>query len=168
MEKAALYATTRVNSNMDRYGILQWNVQVVRNKKDEILDLIEIYKLNIIAVQESKLSEGVNFRISNYNIVRRDGTFNHTHEGVATLIHASIPYEAAVLNTPMQAIAVRVRLHKVITICNIYSLRSQVLNCQLLEDIHRQLPKPVIILGDFNAYKFMWVVGHDGCKRERN
>ena len=58
------------------------------------------------------------------------------------------------MNTPMQALAVRVRLHKVRTICNIYSPISQVLNCQLLEDIHSS--KPVIILGDFNAYNIMW------------
>ena len=42
-----------------------------------------------------------------------------------------------------------------------------VLNCRLLEDIHRQLPKQVIILRDFNAYNIMWgSVTTDARRRE--
>ena len=95
------------------------------------------------------------------SLSRKDGTYNRTpHGGVATFIHSSIPYETVELNTPLQAVAVRVQLHKLITVCNIYSPVSQILNCQLLQDIYRQLPQPAMILGDFNAHNRMW--GSDG------
>ena len=40
---------------MESYGILQWTVQGIRNKKEEILEMVDRYKVNIICVQETML-----------------------------------------------------------------------------------------------------------------
>ena len=138
---------------MNSHGILQWNVQGIRNKKDEILEMVDQYKVNIIFVQETKLADYVNFNIPGYSVVRKDGTYNRTsHGGVAIFIHDSMPCDVVNLQTPIQEIAVRAKLRTTVTICNIYSPGSQELNCHLLEDIYQQLPQPMIILGDFNAH----------------
>ena len=36
-------------------GMLQWNIQGAREKKEELLDSIELYKPSIVALQETKL-----------------------------------------------------------------------------------------------------------------
>ena len=40
---------------MGKYSTLQWNVQGLRNKKDELLELVHLNRSNIIALQETKL-----------------------------------------------------------------------------------------------------------------
>ena len=88
-------------------------------------------KLNLIVVQESKLAECTNLNIPNYNVVRRDGTYNRTPPGGdEAFIHSSIPHETIELNTQLQLVAVRVQLQKFITVSNIYSPVSQLQNLQ--------------------------------------
>ena len=97
------------------------------------------------------------YKISNYTVLRRDGTYNYTHHGgVAICVHSSVPYSTVELNTLIQAVAVRVQLHATVSICNIYSPRFQVLDHQLLENIYLQLPQPAIMLSHFNAYNTLW------------
>jgi ribonuclease HI len=141
--------------------ILQWNAQGIRSKKDELSELIETHKTDIVAIQETKLWTNSKFSIPNYNELRKDGHYNRNpHGGVALYIHSDIPFCEIPLTTPLQAVAAKVTLHREITICNIYTSRSHPLNCNLLLDIFNQLPGPCIILGDFNAYNIMW--GSDG------
>ena len=114
---------------MDRFSILQWNAQGIREKKEEVVEMIDEHKVNVIAVQETKLAEYNVFNLTNYNIIRRDGTFNHTpHGGVALFIHSGTPYNVIDLNTPIQAVAVQVHLHTTVTICNVYWPGSQQLH----------------------------------------
>ena len=40
---------------MNSASILQWNINGVRNKKDELSELISHYKANIVALQDTKL-----------------------------------------------------------------------------------------------------------------
>ena len=65
-------------------SVLQWNVQGMNHKKDELLDLIHSCNASIIALQATKLSDNFNIRISNYNLLCKEGHYNHgQHEGVA-------------------------------------------------------------------------------------
>ena len=97
------------------------------------------------------------YKIPNYAVLRRDGTYNYTpHWGVAICVHSSVPYSTVELNTLIQTVAVWVQLHTTVTICNIYSPSFQVLDHQLLENICLQLQQPVIMLDDFNAYNTLW------------
>ena len=102
---------------MNKCSILQLNVQGIRRRKEEIVEYIESYKVSVAAIQETKLAEHNQFNIPNYNVIRRDGKFNHTpHGGVAVFIYSSVPYEIIDANTPIQALTARVRLHATITI----------------------------------------------------
>ena len=148
---------SRSDCKMGNYGILQWNVQGIRNKKNEILEMTERNKVSILCIQETKLAEYIKFRIPGYSIQRQDEPFSHApHHGVAVFVHSSVPYERIELRTPVQAIAIRARLHNTVTVCNIYAPGLQLLNCQILDDIYRRLPQPVVFLGDFNAYNRLW------------
>ena len=134
-------------------SIIQWNAQGLRNKKNELLDLINANNASIIAIQETKLSNNCHIRLPNYNIIMKDGHYNHgPHGGVALYIHSSVPYQEIDLATPIQAVAARVKLQVEFTICNIYSSRSHQLTPTLLNNLYRQLPSPSLIVGDFNSY----------------
>ena len=123
--------------------------------------MINLYKANIVALQETKLWNNTKFTIPHYNEVQKDGYYNRgPHGGVTIYIHTSIPYNSVEITTPLQAVAVRVQLHVTVNICNIYSLGSQALNQQQLTDIYNQLPQPCIILGDFNAHNNLWGSNH--------
>ena len=111
---------------MERIGVLPWNAQGIRGKKEEIVEMFNIKKLSILTTQETKLPEYNNFNLPNYNIIRKNGTFNVTaHGGVSLFIHSSIPYNVININTPIQAVTAQVRLHTTITIYNVYIPRSQ-------------------------------------------
>jgi len=141
----------------ENHKILQWNSQGVANKKDELCDMIQRGKYTILAVQETMLSDRHKFRLPNFQCIRRSGHYNRrAHGGVAVFYHDSVPAMEVSITSEIQAVAVRVQLHKLITICSVYSSRSHNISVRLLDDLYSQLPKPVIIMGDFNGYNHLW------------
>ena len=62
----------------------------------------------------------------------------------------------------MQAVAVKVNVGRVITCCNVYIAGSHEFSRQLMTDLTQQLPRPFVLMGDFNSYHELW-----GCE-ERN
>ena len=121
------------------------------------MQLSERHKANIVAIQETKLNQDIEVHLPNYSEIRKVGHFNrNSHCGVITYIHSSIPYKQIDLDTPLQAVAATVQLRRQLTICNIYSSDSHPLSQQLLQDIYNQLPKPCLLLRDFNAHNVLW------------
>ena len=60
------------------------------------------------------------------------------------------------LNTPLQAMAVRVTLSKAVTVCNIYIPPSVDVSLSDLGRLIQQLLAPFILIGDFNAHSPLW------------
>jgi ribonuclease HI len=142
-------------------GLIQWNCQGIRSKKDELLNIIDIHKPATLAIQETKLWNNNDFKVPNYTILRKDGHFNVTpHGGVALLIHETIPFNQIELNTAYQAVAARIQLKETITVCSLYLSRNHELSVNSLNEILRQLPPPIVLMGDFNSHNVMW-----GCAR---
>ena len=150
---------------MTNGSIIQWNIQGIRRKKDELSELVRNYKANIVAIQETRLWNNTKFSLPHFNEIRKDGHYNRSpHGGVALYIHSSIPFNKLDVNTPLQAVAAKVHLHTDITICSLYTSGSHVVNQQLLNDLYDQLPQPVMILGDFNAHNTLWGSEKTDCR----
>ena len=64
------------------------------------------------------------------------------------------------IQSPLEVIAVSIRLKTPLCICNIYLPDSTNLTLNDLNDIIKQLPKPFIFLGDFNSRSQMWGSHH--------
>ena len=69
-----------------------------------------------------------------------------------------MPQSKIHLNTQLQAIAVKVTLHKTINICSIYIPPHDAINESEINNILQQLPTPFIPL-DFNSHNTIW-----GCR----
>ena len=137
--------------------ILQWNINGIKNKKQEISSLLSQYKIDIVALQETKVTSEYMYKFNNYNLYTLDGSFNRMqHGGVALYIRNTIPQMKINLQTDFQAVAVTVQLRSKITICSFYNSRSMILNLDKLNNLYNQLPQPCLILGDFNGYNTIW------------
>ena len=107
------------------------------------------------------------FLADNITINRNYHTYFKNHQtadgrprgGVSISVHKSLAHSAISLNTPLQAIALRVTLHKVISVCSLYLPPSSPCDMNDLTNLLQQLPSPVVLLGDYNAHSPVW-----GCQ----
>lgn len=77
---------------MDNKNV-QWNCQGVRGKKNELLDFVISNKMDILALQESKLCTNSNFNLSGYNAEQKYGQFNNTPTEELQFT-ARVPYQS--------------------------------------------------------------------------
>ena len=75
------------------------------------------------------------------------------------VINNSVPQSLIPLNTNLQAVAVKVTLHRILHVCSIYLPPGDHFNMADIEHLISQLPKPFIIMGDFNSHSNVW-----GCR----
>ena len=109
------------------------------------MDLISREKLEVLCIQETRLSKKTNSNLKNYNGLFKEGHTNYrAHRGVAFFIHEIIPYQKLILNTPLQAGRARFNIGKDVTIISIYNSRSHDISENLLSIIFQQLHKPVV------------------------
>ena len=65
------------------------------------------------------------------------------------------------MNTPLQAVAARVMLNKVVTFCSIHLPPSDHVAKTDLINLIEQLPSPFVLLSDFNGHSPVW--GNESC-----
>ena len=149
-------------------NILQWNCRGLRTSASELQALVRQQSPLAVCIQESKLTPESTFSMNGYSVFRKDLSADTiAHGGVILATHHSIPTRKLRLRSPLQAVATRCAfLHREITICSIYCPPGVALPVAELRQLMRELPPPVLILGDFNAHHSAW--GCDStCTRGR-
>lgn len=112
---------------------------------------------DIICLQETNLKQNKITILKNYNKYNRIRTNpNIASGGVSIMIRNEFNVEQINLDTNLEAIAVKILGKTNINICNIYSLPGKTVAKNDVEDLINQIPKPRIIMGDMNAYSYMW------------
>ena len=116
----------------------------------------------MVCLQETFLKANNNINIKNYK------SYNHIHntshkvlEGVSILIRNDTPQSKINCNIGLQAIAIKVTLHRTINICTLYITPHDTINKKEL-NILQQLPTPYILLGNFNSHNTIW-----SCKSKK-
>ena len=143
-------------------SVLQWNCRGYRGNFEELKTLIMHQKTpSCICLQETFHGAVTPYPPSSYKIYAADAVINyepHTRppRGVITLVQQDIPHYPVALNTDLEAIAIRINLHKEYTICNIYITPTEVVTKDQIIQLTRQLPKPFLLVGDFNARSQTW------------
>ena len=152
---------------MEFTDIAQWNCEGAQPKKGE-LEIIAFKKKPIcFCVGETKLKYEASFKISGYQtflknlLVPPDG---NAHGGVAIFVKNGVSALEIDLNTNLQAVAVSVKFHKRISICSVYLPPGQPITKEEIEGLIGQLPRPFLLLGDFNARSKLWY-DSDYCQR---
>ena len=141
-----------------RLSVLQWNCQGMQAKYEALKVLIEENFPICIALQETMLGQK--------HLCPREYEFYHSeydeqrdiHGGCAMLIRRDIPHTQVPLQTDLQVVAVQIFLKKKYTVCSLYlpPTRTDHGLTEKLEDLLNQLPKPFLVLGDFNGRHPMW------------
>ena len=111
--------------------LIQWNCRGLKANFNELLLLLTGLCLSIICLQDTFLNPSGNLNIRGYNM------FNHIYQsgdrasgGSSIVVNNSIPQSQIQLNTNIQAVAVKVTLHKTIHVnkrcktCNILGTDS--------------------------------------------
>ncbi|GFU51037.1 putative RNA-directed DNA polymerase from transposon X-element [Trichonephila clavipes] len=70
-----------------------------------------------------------------------------------------IPVLSSHCTTSLQAVAVRIHIHSLVTVCCVYLPPNDVVPQVDLNGLVSQLPAPFLLLGDFNGHSPLW--GHD-------
>lgn len=76
--------------------------------------------------------------------------------GISILIRNDFPQSKIQLKTHIQAVATKATLHRTINICSIYIPPHNPLNEIDLNNLIDQLPRPFLLLGDFNSHNVIW------------
>ena len=133
-------------------SILQWNMRGLEANREQLQLLVGQFSPAVLCLQET-LSSSVSF--SPYQIVSCLNK-NDQFRGISLLCHPSVLASPVPLNTPLEAVAARVSLGKTVTVCSIYLSPSQNYDRKLLKDLIEQLPRPFLLLGDFNGHSPLW------------
>ena len=140
-------------------AIIQWNCRGLKANFNEILKLLS-QSPSAVCLQETLLKQSDNISLKGYTI------FNHIFNndsraagGSSIVVSNNIPHSQVKLNTPLQAVAVRLTLHKTITVCSVYLPPNTSVERDDLNSLIKQLPGPFLLLGDLNGHNPLW-----GCK----
>lgn len=145
---------------MDFQTLIQWNCNGYYSHIEEIKLLMQQLNPLIFCLQETHFPELHIPKMKNYNMYYKNFTpSQRARGGVATLVNKNTSSKEIVLNTNFQAIAVSIHFPIKICVCNIYIPPHQLFTKQELLDLIKQLPKPMILCGDFNAHNELWGSG---------
>src|ERR1044071_4488865 len=90
--------------------LIQWNCRGLMANRDEIRYLLNTYAPAALCLQETMLSQQtiINYKYyTSYNISKQSN--DRPSGGVAILISSSYPHSHIILNTNLQAVAIRLR-----------------------------------------------------------
>ena len=142
-----------------KLSFLQWNCQGMRAKFESLKILINEKSPVCISLQETMLGHK--------SLCPRDYVFYHSdydeerenHGGSALLIRRDLPHMKLPLQTELEAVAVQIHSKRKYSLCSIYIPPSNRFNTDLVQKLNnviQQLPRPYVLMGDFNGRHPMW------------
>lgn len=133
-------------------NIIQWNINSLIKKKNDLQIIINKYNPKAICLQETNLIDNShtpqfkNFDSFFYNrkqCARASG-------GVLT--NTNYPCREIPIQSNLEVIAISIKVESEITICNLHLPNQTNFNHTDLNNSIKQLPKPYIITGNFNSH----------------
>ena len=144
------------NNKLNKLRILQWNLQGLRAKQTDLKSILSHQAITVACLQETLLEDHKWNPPRNFCLERGPFIAGESYRGTALLIHKSIPYKRININTTLEAVAVSIQSTRRYTICCLYMSPNRNIRKEDIMEIIEQLPKPFLILGDFNAKHPHW------------
>ncbi|ELU02423.1 hypothetical protein CAPTEDRAFT_206267 [Capitella teleta] len=139
--------------------ILQWNYRGFRANFEKLKTLVAQKHATVLCLQEIKVKDSDSCSLNGFNTFKKCalGIDGRAVGGAAILIKKDTPHQHIPLTTNLQAVAVRVTLHRLLTVCSIYLPPGRSHGDLVeLDRLVQQLPPPLLLLGDFNAHGEFW------------
>ena len=137
--------------------IIQWNLNGFFKKQEELKLIIQNHDPQIICLQETNFRDNFTAHLKNYVGFSKNRILsNRASGGVTIYTKSNIPSKKIKINSNFETIAVSIELNEKFSICNIYLPNQTDFSLPDLENIIRQLPKPFILVGDFNSHNIIW------------
>ena len=134
---------------------LQWNVRGVSSNWEELSTLINEHCPDVIALQETKSNS--DFKLKGFDCYHTKINPNPSVGGVSLLVNCSLVSSEVNLQTDLEAKAVKISIgNKTYTVCSVYLSPSENYTKTSIENLLDQLPRPAILMGDFNAHNPLW------------
>ncbi|KAG5874739.1 hypothetical protein JTB14_011980 [Gonioctena quinquepunctata] len=119
--------------------------------------LVNEEKPSVICLQETNFTEKRRYNMKHYDSVHKTRNNQIRASGGVTIYTKNfLEAKEIPLLTDYEAIAVILSIPQKMCICNIYIPPDAEININDLDNLIRQLPKPCVILGDFNAHNTIW------------
>ena len=139
--------------------ILQWNVKGLKARQCELSQIMKELNPSCMCLQEIKLSSGnTQFNVNRIYTTYMKMPLNnlHPHGGSMIAVKTNILHTLVPLNTALQAVAISFPSGNLKSLCSLYLPPNEIITEQQLNDLANQLPKPTMIMGDFNAHNPLW------------
>lgn len=136
---------------------IHWNCHGYSSNYGDLCNLLQTYQPACVLLQETMLGNRIPRPPGGYNINTYSPTGNPVpDDGLAVLVRRECTSIRVPLDTQLQAIAFRVRMSKLYTVCNLYLRPNEGVDSAQLIHLISQLPPPFIVMGDFNAHSRLW------------
>ena len=141
---------------MDKLKIVNWNIQGLRAKYQELCSILNERQVSVACLQETLLGDATWQPSKKYKIEKSPHIAGEQNRGAAIIIHAPLQYSRLRLDTTMEAVAITVHSERQYTICSLYLSPNLNITKEEIRDLINQLPRPYLLMGDFNAKHPAW------------
>ena len=146
-------------------SIIQWNCRGLMNNHIELGLLSQQYNPVAICLQETHIVDESRVSFKGYTLYNKlDKSHERASGGSSILIRNDVIHSPVKLSTNLQAVAVKITLSFVFTLCSIYAPPNTCIDIKDYEHLLAQIKGPVMILGDFNAHNPLWGSDHQTPK----
>ncbi|GFW53329.1 RNA-directed DNA polymerase from mobile element jockey [Trichonephila clavipes] len=136
-------------------SFISWICRGLRTRLDDYKSIVSTYQPVCVALREIFLKRTITMRVRGYNCVRRDVDGKASPNGGVWLFTFHLyPYPSNVitLHTLLQAVAVRIHIHSLVTVCCVYLPPNDVVPQVDLNQLLSQLLAPFILFGNFDGH----------------
>lgn len=137
-----------------RSRMLQWNCRSINSKKSDLLHLIKKFDPFIISLCETWLRTESCFKIPGYSCLREDRSDGHG--GVAILVKNSFHFTYHPISSHSNDFSIIAAIVNNICVVSVYIPHPTLALLREIRNLLIALPKPYIIVGDFNCHHQSW------------
>ena len=125
----------------------------VKANFEELTHLLTEQKPVAVCLQETFLKDSDMLNLKYHSCFFKNCNDNDKASGgVALILNNYVPHQSVKLDSTLQAVA----LNKTITLCSVYLPPTSRIDIKELDHLIEQLPKPFILMGDFNSHHTLW------------
>ncbi|XP_055589294.1 uncharacterized protein LOC129741582 [Uranotaenia lowii] len=139
---------------------IQWNILGFKSRLSDIQILVAKFSPIILALQETFVPDTAINRnsIKGYQLITHKDPLNPYSRGVGLGIKNGFPFSPIPIQSNLNTICIRLQAPIKISVVSLYASPSLPFQdfAKGFEELIRQIPPPIILLGDFNAHSTEW------------